>query len=150
MRVHHAWLTTMPRTSCARILIVEDVETEAELMMGTMKTGFVAHGMTFTGGIPTSQPFEASRAAFEASAIRSRMAVAAAGSEVELWLRVKAKSNITLRGRSLTEGLVIREDIRDAHGMVLIKGGSRLTQTAAERLAKLVPDVEITVSDPSG
>lgn len=122
----------------------------ANILMGTLKTAFTGHGFTFTGGIPTSEPFGQSRATFDRAQVRSRMAIAAADSDLELWLRVKEKSNTTILGRALKEGLVVGEDIRDPRGMLLIKGGSRLTQTAAERLAKLVPDLEITVSDPNG
>jgi DNA-binding response OmpR family regulator len=121
----------------------------ANILMGTLKTGFTVHGFSFTGGIPTTESFVQSRATFDRAQIRSRMAIAAGESEVELWLRVREKSNSTIRGRALKEGLVVGDDIRDARGMLLIKGGSRLTQTAAERLAKLVPDLEITVSDPN-
>ena len=120
----------------------------ANILMGTLKTAFTAHGFTFTGGIPTTESFGASRSTFDRAIVRSRMAIAASDSDVELWLRVKEKSNTTVRGRALKEGLVIGDDIRDARGMLLIRGGSRLTQTAAERLAKLVPDLEIVVSDP--
>ena len=121
----------------------------ANSLMGTLKTSFTAHGFSFTGGIPTTEPFGVSRAAFDKSNVRSRMALAANDNDLELWLRVKEKPNTTMKGRSLREGLVIGEDIRDNHGIVLIKRGSRLTRTAAERLAKVVPDLDILVSDPS-
>lgn len=120
----------------------------ANILMGTLKTAFTANGFTFTGGIPSAESFAQSRATFDRAQVRSRMAVGAGSNDVELWLRVKEKSNTTIKGRALKEGLVIGEDIRDPRGMLLIKGGSRLTQTAAERLAKLVPDLDITVSDP--
>jgi CheY-like chemotaxis protein len=121
----------------------------ANILMGTLKTAFVSHGFTFTGGIPTTENFGRCRSTLDRALIRSRMAIAAGDSEVELWLRVKEKSNTTLFGRALREGLVVSEDIRDAKGMLLIKGGSRLTQTAAERLARLLPDIKVTVSDPN-
>jgi DNA-binding response OmpR family regulator len=121
----------------------------ANILMGTLKTAFTSHGFTFTGGIPTSETFEQSRATFDRSMVRSRMALGASDSALELWLRIKEKSNTTIRGRLLREGLVVTEDIRDAQGTLLAKGGSRLTHTTAERIAKLLPDVEVTVSDPS-
>lgn len=121
----------------------------ANILMGTLKTTFTAHGFTFTGGIPSQEAFAVSRAAFDKASVRSRMAIAANDNDVELWLRVKEKQNSTIKGRALKEGLVIGEDIRDERGMLLIKGGSRLTQTAAERLAKVLPDMDIVVSDPN-
>lgn len=121
----------------------------ANILMGTLKTAFTTHAFTFTGGIPSTEVFAQARATFDKSMVRSRMAIATGDNDVELWLRVKEKSNTTMRGRFLREGLVVGEDIRDPRGMLLIKAGSRLTQTAAERIAKLIPDVEVTVSDPS-
>ena len=140
----------------AHILGDEDLENAqalvlevANILMGTLKTAFTSHGFTFTGGIPTNEAFSQARSTFDRAMVRSRMAIGASDSELELWLRVKEKSNMTIRGRLLREGLVVGEDIRDARGMLLIRSGSRLTQTAAERIAKLIPDVEVTVSDPN-
>jgi CheY-like chemotaxis protein len=129
----------------AQALILE----VANILMGTLKTAFTAHAFTFTGGIPVTEQFAQSRATFDRSIVRSRMAIGAADDEVELWLRVKEKSNITMRGRQLREGLVVGEDVRDPQGALLVKSGSRLTQTAAERIARLMPDLEVVVSDPS-
>ena len=128
----------------AQALILE----VANILMGTLKTAFTKHAFTFTGGIPTTETFAQSRATFDRSMVRLRMAFGAAGSDIELWLRIKEKRNTVVFGRHLREGLVVGEDIRDAKGMLLIKAGSRLTLTAAERIAKLIPDVEVTVSDP--
>lgn len=121
----------------------------ANILMGALKTAFVAHGFNFVGGIPTQQPYVTCRAAFDACSVRARLAVGADDGRAELWVRLKEKSNKRIRGRALREGLVIGEDLRDERGTLLIRGGSRLSQTAAERLAKLVPDMEIPVSDPA-
>ena len=121
----------------------------ANILMGTLKTAFTAHEMTFTGGIPSTEPFAQLRGTFEAAANRHRMAIGTSGTNLELWLRVKAKRNTTVLGRHLHEGLVVCEDVHDLHGVVLVKGGSRLTHTVVERIARLLPDAEITVSDPS-
>ena len=122
----------------------------ANILMGALKTAFVPLGFTFTGGIPSAVPFAQARMGFEKSQVRSRSVIGAEGSEVELWLQVKEKKNTTLRGKDLREGLVVTNDIRDDKGMLLIKGGSRLTQTAASRIAKVAPELEIEVSDPNG
>ena len=139
----------------AHLLGDEDLESAqalilevANILMGTMKTAFTSHGFTFTGGIPTTETFAQARSTFDRSMVRSRMAIGSAESELEMWIRVKEKSNTTMRGRLLREGLVVGEDLRDAQGMLLIRSGSRLTHTAAERIAKLIPDAEVTVTDP--
>ncbi|MBS2020706.1 MAG: response regulator [Deltaproteobacteria bacterium] len=121
----------------------------ANILMGAMKTAFVTHGFNFVGGIPAQTSYQLCRAGFDASQVRTRLAVAHGDSKAEFWVRLKEKTNKKLRGKSLREGLVISEDVRDDKGMLLIRGGSRLSQTAAERLAKLVPNMEIAVSDPA-
>lgn len=121
----------------------------ANILMGALKTAFVGHGFNFVGGIPSQQPYEACRSAFDACSVRARLAVGSGDSRAELWVRLKEKTTKKIRGRALREGLVIGEDLRDERGMLLIRGGSRLSQTAAERLAKLVPDMEIPVTDPA-
>jgi CheY-like chemotaxis protein len=121
----------------------------ANILMGTLKTAFTAHELTFTGGVPTTEGHTETRARFDQSAVRMRIAMGAADSTLELWLRVKAKRNTAMLGRHLREGLVICEDVCDAHGVVMVKAGSRLTHTAIERITRLLPDIEVTVSDPS-
>lgn len=121
----------------------------ANILMGALKTAFTNHGFSFTGGIPSALPFDVCRTAFDSCKTRTRLAVGSGESKAELWIRLKEKTNTKVRGSALREGLVIGEDLRDARGMLLIKGGSRLTQTAAERLSKLVPDMEVTVTDPA-
>ncbi len=121
----------------------------ANIMMGTLKTAFSAHGFMFTGGLPTSEKLADSRLTLNRAAVRMRMAIAAGDSEVELWLRANEKRNTKVLGQALKEGMVVGEDVLNAEGTLLIKAGSRLTQTTAERLAALVPDVEICVSVPT-
>jgi DNA-binding response OmpR family regulator len=121
----------------------------ANILMGTLKTAFTAHALTFTGGIPTTETYVATRTLFDQATLRRRMAIGADGSALELWLRLKEKRNTTVRGRHLHEGLVVCNDIHDARGVLVARAGSRLTHTTIERLARLLPDAEIAVSDPS-
>lgn len=127
----------------AQALILE----VGNVLMGVVKTGFIANGFTFTSGLPASVDFHACRDAFHDSPTRSRMAVANGESGVELWLRARETRNKKMRVRDLKEGLVLSEDLRDPRGVLMIKGGTRLTQSTADRLAKMVPDLEVEVTD---
>jgi DNA-binding NarL/FixJ family response regulator len=117
------------------------------ILMGTLKTTFSAHGFNFTGGIPAEVKLEQAREALTGSNVHVKTRVRAGEAAIELWLRVREKRNTTIRGRLLREGLVLGEDIRDVNGLLLIKSGTRLTSTTAQRLAKLVSEREITVTD---
>jgi hypothetical protein len=117
--------------------------------MGALKPAFAAHGFAFTGSLPSESTLEESKKAFEASTTRARLAIGSGDSKLELWLRVAEKKNTVVKGRMLTEGLVTCQDLHDARGVLLIRAGSRLTKTAVERVALLVPDVDVDVTTPS-
>lgn len=121
----------------------------ANLLMGSIKTTCLEYGFNFIGGIPAPAVHGVTESAFEASNIRSRFAVGHDASTAEIWIRASEKSNRTVKARALREGYVVSDDVRDPRGMLLIRGGTRLTQSTAERLAKLAPDIDICVSDLS-
>jgi hypothetical protein len=123
----------------AQDLILES----ANIVMGTLKTSFAAHGFVFTGGIP-------GRASVDRSSVGHAITeISGGGCTIALWVRVKEKGNATIRGRALREGHVVDRDVRGPCGSLLVAGGSRLTRTSAEHLATLVPDIEVAVSDPT-
>lgn len=128
----------------AKALVLEIGNT----MMGAFKTAFIANGMTFTGGIPADLTFRQARDALDKHPIRHRLAFKCGDANVELWLRARERKNTKIRAKHLTEGMVIGEDVHDAKGMLLIRAGSRLTQTAADRIARFAPDLEIVVGNP--
>ena len=144
-------LNTMKALSM-HLLGEDDLESSQALVlelsncvMGALKHAFIAHGFGFTGGLPAEATLPESRKAIDASSTRARVALRSGDSHVEIWLRVTEKKNTVIRGRMLKEGYVLCQDLRDARGMLLIRSGSRLTQTAVERLVSLVPDVEVEV-----
>ena len=144
-------LSTMKALSM-HLLGEDDLESSQALVlelsncvMGALKHAFIAHGFGFTGGLPSEATLAESRKGIDASSTRARVALRSGDSHVEIWLRVTEKKNSVVRGRMLKEGFVLCQDLRDARGMLLIRSGSRLTQTAVERLVSLVPDVEVEV-----
>jgi len=118
------------------------------MMMGALKAALVADGHAFTAGIPAAVAFGDARESLDAHPVRHRFAVACGEARLELWLRACEKKNAKILARSLVEGMVIGEDVHDARGMLLLRAGTRLSQTAAERLARFAPDVEVVVGDP--
>jgi len=130
----------------AKALILEIGNT----MMGTLKTAFIANGLNFTGGIPADLSFRAARAALDKHPIRHRLAFKCGEANIEFWLRARERKNTKIRAKHLVEGMVIGEDVHDAKGMLLIRAGSRLTQTAADRISRFAPDLEVVVGNPNG
>jgi CheY-like chemotaxis protein len=121
----------------------------ANTIMGALKHAFTAHDFAFTGGLPSETSLAESRKAFDGSPARARIAMRSGDSHVELWVRCTEKKNTVVRGKMLKEGYVLCQDLRDTRGMLLIRSGTRLTQTTVDRLVTLVPEVEVEVTTPS-
>lgn len=58
----------------------------------------------------------------------------------------RTTQGFNVRTAELAEGMVVTEDVHDPRGMLLIRGGTRLTQNTTERLARLAPDLLVTVT----
>lgn len=127
----------------ARALVLEI----SNLAMGVLQTALAEDGHTFTAGIPLAVPLVQARDAFDAHPVRRRFAVVCGDARLELWVRAREKTNNKVLGRNLKEGMVIGEDVHDAQGMLLFRAGTRLSQTSAERVARIAPDLEVIVGD---
>lgn len=118
----------------------------ANVLMGCLKTGYTDIGYAFSGGLPREVKVEGLRASFSGTPRRVRLAYRTPdGAVLGVWLRTFETSAKTMAVRDLREGMVIKEDLFNEGGMLLVRGGTRLTQTTAERLARFVPNAVVTV-----
>jgi CheY-like chemotaxis protein len=120
----------------------------ANVVMGALKTELLGQGFTFVGGLPAATPYATATSILDAAPVRRRFVLSSAAGIIEVGIRARRCKNVTVRVRDLREGMVVSEDVRDARGMLLIRAGTRLTQSTTERLARLAPDVSVAVSDP--
>lgn len=118
----------------------------ANVLMGCLKTAYIEHGYSFTVGLPTQPLIQDARAAYDSHAHRQRFAFSTDNVTIEIWVRVSDKRNRTVKGAGLKEGMILVDDVRDERGMLLVRGGTRLTATTAQRLAGLVADIEVTIN----
>jgi len=121
----------------------------ANVVMGAVKTACTQGGFMFTGGLPAATEYSAASATMEATPIRRRMTFASTAGALEVSARARQTKSVSVRARDLKEGMVVGADVHDARGMLLIRAGSRLTETTTERLARLAPDLMIVVSNAS-
>ena len=118
----------------------------ANVLMGCLKTNYTNIGYAFSGGLPREVKVEGLRASFSSTPRRVRLAYRTPdGAVLGVWLRTFETSAKTMAVRDLREGMVIKEDLFNEGGMLLVRGGTRLTQTTAERLARFVPNAVVTV-----
>jgi hypothetical protein len=54
-----------------------------------------------------------------------------------------------VKGKDLIEGLVVGSDIIDPKGILIAHAGTRLSGSIAERIAKVLPDIEFVVGNAS-
>jgi DNA-binding response OmpR family regulator len=118
----------------------------ANVLVGAVKLVMAESGYDFAVGLPTQANLSDCRAAYDAHPVRQRFAFESSAFHVDVWLRISERRNTRLRGDKLREGMIIAEDVHDERGRLLIRGGVRLTQTTAERLAQLLARVEVSVS----
>jgi len=118
----------------------------ANVLMGVMKTSFTDIGYAFSGGLPREVKTDNLRATFTGTPKRIRLAYRTPdGAVLGIWLRSFETSSKTMPVRDLREGMVLKEDLHNEGGMLLVKGGTRLTQTTAERLQRFAPNAIVTV-----
>lgn len=118
----------------------------ANVLMGCLKTSFSDIGYAFSGGLPRETKTDNLRATFTGTPRRVRLAYRTPdGAVLGVWLRTFETSSKTMAVRDLREGMVLKEDLHNESGMLLVKGGTRLTQTTAERLQRFAPNAIVTV-----
>lgn len=59
---------------------------------------------------------------------------------------VRHQGRIKVRGSALKEGMVVACDVTNAAGILLVRAGTRLTETAAEKIARFAPMTEFELA----
>lgn len=127
-------------TGCAVVL------ESANVLMGSVKAALAGSEYDFAAGLPRSPTFADARAAYDAQPVRQRFAFHSGELEVDVWVCLAERRNSRVRGSELREGMVVAEDVHDERGRLLIRGGVRLTETTAGRLAGLLANQQVTVT----
>ncbi len=120
--------------------LVDDMLGEvANVMMGALKTHFSAEQLPFTGGLPVPlQPRELTVPTTPFSH-RHLFAFDIGGARLTLHLGMVAKETSGVPVRDLREGMITSRDIVNDRGLLLLKGGTRLSMTMIYKLMDLLP-----------
>jgi len=121
----------------------------SNVLMGGLKAKLSEAGYGFAAGLPAETTLAAARAAFDEVTERKRLTFRSPSGSVSVWLRAGTHKTVAVVAKDLVEGMVLGEDVRDAKGNLLMRSGLRLTQTAADRIAKLVPNMKLQVLRPA-
>lgn len=121
--------------------LIDDMLGElANISMGALKNAFGAEQVGFTGGLPAPlSPTEVlkPRATYPFRQIFAIEVGQGSRLNVHLGMMARASSQVTVG--ELCEGMVTARDLISDHGMLLLKGGTRLSTTMIMKLHDLLP-----------
>jgi CheY-like chemotaxis protein len=120
--------------------LVDDMLGEVgNVLMGAMKTHFAAENLPFTGGLPVALPPRELTLPTTAFTHRHLFALDIGGARLTLHLGMQSKASSSLVVSDLREGMIIARDIVNDRGLLLLKGGTRLSTTMVNKLVDLLP-----------
>lgn len=100
---------------------------------GALKRTALCENVTLTTGIPLNEHLanEAGRSIWTLAVPDSDVCITAVG-------EIRSKENQRVAASCLAEGMIVVHDVRNEGGLLLVTGGSRLTSSAAAKLAKVL------------
>ena len=115
--------------------MVADVLSElSNILMGTLKTAFGAETISFTGGLPKALETAEVLRPLALYAHNQAFALHIADGAVLVHLSARSKANQFLALASLREGMVLAKDVFNARGLLMVHGGTRLSQTMIDKI----------------
>jgi hypothetical protein len=112
----------------------------ANVVMGAMKNHFSAEQLPFTGGLPTPLAPREVIAPATPFAHRHLFAFDIGGARLTMHLGMQTRPPSSVTVAELREGMVIARDLVNERGMLLLKGGTRLSTTMINKLTDLLPE----------
>lgn len=131
--------------------IMQDVLFElSNSCMSAVKNDFLAEGFQFTAGVP--QPVALDDVALGMSKNDAYRLISSSAKDISVgfMLTLSHKAKVRILGKHLKEGMVVASDVFSDNGLLLVKAGTRVTETTAERLARFVPKKLISQLPPDG
>ncbi len=128
--------------------VVKDVLLElANSGMGAVRAAFLSEEFRFAASPP--KPLAAVSLPKLVERVEAKRVLTFRNGEdvVYVVVAVRSQGRIKLRATNLREGMVVASDITNDAGVLLVRAGTRLTETAASRVAKMVPNKEIELAD---
>jgi CheY-like chemotaxis protein len=129
------WLkTTLLSDASANDAAIEDVLRElANTAGGALKRSSMDESVTFTTGIPFGD-----EVAMSPRRTCWTLELEGGGATIAVLGEIVTKANQRVLAANLCEGMVVAYDVRTQGGVLLVPAGSRLTNTTAAKLAKIL------------
>lgn len=106
----------------------------ANISMGSIKSAFSRDSIAFTGGLPEDVAPDKFYEFGGACQHMEMFVLQVQGARLQFRVGIAAKQNQQVTVMNLREGMVLASDVFNAKGMLMVRAGTRLSSTAAERL----------------
>lgn len=130
-------------------MIADIIAELANLAMGGLKTSFSEEGFVFAGGIPKPHNLHGLQQFLAPYSSQRAASFSADNLGLIILVGLKRKHPIDVPADRLSEGMVLAEDFRAENGLTLLRSGTLLTASYAQRLGRCAGDRTIKVCDPS-
>jgi DNA-binding NarL/FixJ family response regulator len=117
--------------------------------MGAVKAAFSAEKFPFAGAVPKPIKLAAPDKWFEQADAKRALAFHSDKATVHVLVSVRHLPRTRVPAHSLREGMVLANDVANDAGLLIARAGTRLTETTAEKIARLVPKKIIELADVS-
>jgi hypothetical protein len=117
--------------------------------MGAVKSAFLNDGFKFAGSTPKAKIFADMPTLLHGAEARRVLTYRSESSFVHTVIAVRPTPRVLVKANMLREGMVVAVDVINEAGVLMVPGGTRLTETAAERIRRLMPRAEIELADPN-
>jgi DNA-binding NarL/FixJ family response regulator len=117
--------------------------------MGAVKSAFGSDGFKFAGSTPKGKVFSDVESLIADVEARRLLTFRSESSFVHVVVAVRRIPRIRIKAGALREGMVVARNVVNDAGVLIVAAGTRLTETGAERIRRLVPKAEIELADPT-
>ena len=117
--------------------------------MGAVKSAFGNDGFKFAGSTPKARVFDELSTLLADVEAKRVLTFRSESSFVHVVIAVRRIPRIRVQASALREGMVVARNLLNDAGVLIVAAGTRLTETGAERIRRLVPRAEIELADPT-
>lgn len=126
--------------------VTKDVILElANSGMGAVRAAFLSEEFRFAASTPKVLTGRIDKLLDRAEAKRT-LTFRRGAAAVHVVVAVRHQGRTKVCGSRLREGMVIASDVTTPAGVLLVRAGTRLTETAAEKIARLLPKAEVELA----
>lgn len=117
--------------------------------MGAVKSAFLNDGYKFAGATPKAKVFASIDQLIKDAEAKRALTYRSESSFVHAVVAVRRTPRVRIKASSLREGMVVAVDVVNEAGVLIIPAGTRLTETSADRIRRMVPKAEVELADPN-